>query len=158
MGRIEATLADRDGVRSSALVLFDLGDSQRAPRLRITTTYTGTAGAQTIERITIGDQLWQRAPDGSWTTAAAQESVWHSIQPFLPHADAAPQPGSADEAGSTALWWYDAGSDADITLLVDPATGVPQRLRQAVRTTGVVITILYAGWNAPVEIVAPDAN
>lgn len=158
-GDFEATILNRDGSRSSARVRFHLGDQQQAPAFHMITLYEGIGGAppQVAERISIGDRSWQRAPNGDWSAIPEQEGAWGQVQAFLPRVAAAPGPTLGSEGSATVLQWYDAPRDVDVTLLVDPATGVPREMRQVTRATGSVLTVVYKGWNAPVDIAPPVA-
>jgi hypothetical protein len=153
-GELEATIDYGGGSRAAARVRFDLGDAQHVPRLHMITTYQSATGRQTSERITIGDQSWQRQPDGQWMTVVEQEGAWGQVQNFLPHA----APVTNAEIAShdpTILYWYDSGLDADITLRIDPSTGAPHELRQVPRHRGVGLSVTYSGWNNPVDIAPP---
>jgi DNA-binding transcriptional MerR regulator len=162
MGQIEATITYGAGRRSSAQVRFDLGDAQRVPRFQITTTYEGTTGAQTTERITIGDQAWERQQAGQWTVMPARESALKQLQVFLPRTDSISDGTNVTVKGATvdgtyALHWYDAARDADVTLNVDTA-GIPRQLHRVSRANGLVLTVTYSGWNTTVEIPPPAAS
>jgi len=154
-GQLEAMIDYGNGTRSSAQVRFDLGTLGRVPRLHIITIYQSATGTQTVERITIGDRAWQRQPDGPWAAIAEQEGAWGQVQTFLPHATSIMGAESDNGKDLAVLRWYNAGHDADVTLSVDPATGVPRELRQVGRTTGEVLTVTYSGWNTAVEITPP---
>jgi DNA-binding transcriptional MerR regulator len=155
MGQIEATITYGSGQHSSAQVRFDLGDEQRVPRFQITTTYTGTDGAQTTERITIGDQVWQRQQEGQWTATPARESALKQLQVFLPRTDSISDPKRVIVEGTYVLRWYDAARDADVTLILD-AAGIPRQLRRLSRVNGLDLTVTYSGWNKVVDITRPD--
>jgi hypothetical protein len=155
-GQLEATIDYGNGTRSAAQVRFDLGDTGRVPRLHIITTYQSATGTQTLERITIGDKAWQRQPNGPWTAIAEQEGAWGQVQTFLPHAASVSNPESVSGTNPVVLRWYGADRDTEVTLSVDPATGVPRELRQVGRTTGQVLTVTYSGWNTAVEITPPQ--
>jgi membrane protease YdiL (CAAX protease family) len=154
-GQFEATIDYGNGNRSSARVRFDLGNQQRVPRFQITSMYTGTAGIQTTERITIGDQSWQRELDGDWSARPASEAVLDQVRVFLPHADSIANPEGDGSLQPAVLSWYDAGGDVDVTVVADRASGVPRELRQVARTTNTVLTVTYFAWNTPVEITPP---
>jgi hypothetical protein len=154
MGELEATVDYSKGSHSSARVRFDLGDAEHAPRLHIVTTYQSANGSQTSERITIGDQSWQRQPDGLWVSATEEEGAWGQVQIFLPYV-AEVSNVEIKSREPTVLHWHDVGRDAEVTLRVDPASGVPRELRQVEHVTGTVLTIVYNRWNTTVEIVPP---
>jgi uncharacterized protein len=155
MGQLEATITYGSGQSSAAQVRFDLGDEQRVPRFQITTSYTSTDGVQSTERITIGDQAWERQQDGQWTVLSARESALKQLQVFLPRTDSISDSTNVTVEGMYVLRWYDAARDADVTLRVDTA-GIPQQLRRVSRANGLVLTVTYSGWNSEVDIAPPD--
>ena len=53
------------------------------------------------------------------------------------------------------LPWHDHARNADVTLEVDPETGIPIRLIETVPVNNLVLTASYIGWNTDVEISAP---
>lgn len=155
-GQFDVTINYSDGTRSVARVLFDLGDAGREPRPHISTTYEGAEGSRRMERITLGDRSWQSQPDGHWLATVDQEGVWWGqVQVFLPHAATVSSAQVNSEGNIAAVRWYEAGRDADVILNVDAATHIPQDLRQVTRGTDVVVTVIYSGWNMPVEITSP---
>jgi hypothetical protein len=156
-GQLEATITYGSGLRSSARVRFDLGDAQHVPRFQITTTYEGTNGVQTTERITIGDQSWERQQDGQWTMMPARESALKQLQVFLPRTDSISNVTRVTVEGTYVLRWYDAARDADVTLHVDTA-GIPQQLRRVSHANGLTRTVTYRGLNTSVEITPPDTT
>ncbi len=155
-GEIDAELTYLDGTRTYATVRFDLGDAQREARFKITTTYVGAAGTQLVERITIGDQAWQREAHGAWLATEAHETPIEQLQAFLPHLDPAVAAVAEEGLAVDALRWYDADRDTDMTLSIDRATGVPRTLQQAARVSRSVLTVTYKGWNTQVEIAPPE--
>lgn len=156
-GELTATREYGGGASSSTHVRFDLGDGQQEPRLHVVTTYRGAREAETVERLLVGGQTWQRQPDGSWSEQPAQEDVETELRAFLPRAStivSAEAVGAAEEAQ---LRWHDFERNADLTLLVDPATGIPRELSQVLLTTGEALTVVYSGWGTPVELPSPLA-
>lgn len=151
-GEFTATLDYGDGVRSSTHMRFDRGDGHRAPRFSITSIYEGSGEKQTIERITIGGQSWQRQPDGRWASRPAREGMEDLLNVLLPRADTITNAEAVREADRVMLRWHNASQNTDTTLVVDPTTGIPRELHQLTRTTGEVLTVTYGGWNTPVEI------
>jgi hypothetical protein len=152
-GQMEAVLDYGNGVRATATLAFDYGDATQPQRLHLTTVYTSPTGSQTTERITIGDRAWDRQPDGRWVVLPEQEGVWGRVQPYLPHADRAPGPTLRTEIGGVSLHWTD--DVQDVTVLFDPASGIPRELRQVNRANGATLVVTYRGWNTPVDIVPP---
>jgi hypothetical protein len=158
-GRIEVTIGITETTRSTATVLFDLGDAAGgtgAPRLRMTSTYTGPAGTQTTDHIVVGGRAWDRQPDGRWVGVPPAHGPWDQVAGLLPRARTATDPEVTTGPDGTVLRWYEAGFDADLTLRVDPATGVPREYRRAARATGIVVSVAYTGWNVPVDIAPPQ--
>jgi hypothetical protein len=156
-GQIEATISNADGTGAWARLRFDVGDTTQPAAFHMTSTYTGTAGAQTVERITIGDRSWERQANGGWSARPAQEAVMDQLQVFMPHANRI-DASIVDNTDPTALRWHDAGNDTDVTLVVDPATGIAKELRQVTRATGAIHVIRYTQWNTAVEIKPPEEN
>lgn len=154
-GQFDVAINYSNRTRSTARVVFDLGTAGSAPRLHITTRYENPEGVQSIEQIMIGDKSWQRQPDGQWAAIPAEEGVWGQVQTFLPQADTISSPELGSGGNTSVLHWYDPGRDADVTLRIDPATRIPQELRRVARGTGVVLTVIYSGWNSAVEIPSP---
>jgi hypothetical protein len=153
-GQIDAVIDYGNGNLSSASVVFALGDRLLPSKFDITTTYVGTSGRQTTQRITINDRTWQRQADAAWIAQPAQESAAGELRTFLPNFDSITKLDVRDEAGLLALHWLGANGD-DITLLIDPDTNLPHQLRQQARATGTLFTVTYQSWNAPVEINPP---
>jgi hypothetical protein len=141
--------------RSNAHIRFDVATG----RLYMQTIYQGPQGTRTIERITIGDRTWQREGNGPWSVFQEQEGVWGQLQPYLPRVALIPaaQMQSTYQGGSAELRWYNAGSKVDVSVLFDPASGIPSQLQQVNRTSGATLTITYTGWNTPVDIQPPPA-
>jgi hypothetical protein len=158
-GQVDATIEYGTGTRSSATARFDFGDGGRPPRLHLTTVYQAATETQTVERIVIGEQWWQRQPDGSWGMIPPEEGVWGQIQAYLPQVRsvASIEPDTGPPTAPV-LRWYDAGRNADVTLTIDPATGVPREMRQVARGSGTTLTAIYSHWNTPVEINPPPGS
>jgi hypothetical protein len=155
-GQFEAVMTYDGGSRSDARLLFDLGDTSRPPRLQMTSTYTGPAGSQVIERIVVGEREWERRDASRWAAVPPRDSVWHQVQVLLPNAARAHDPEVAHAGEAAVLRWPDTGYDTDVTLQVDPASGVPRSLQRTTRSTGAVMRITYSGWNTPTEINPPE--
>jgi hypothetical protein len=157
-GQLEATMDYGQGPRSAVQIQFDLGDGQKPLRFHSVATYMSTAGDQVVERITIGEQSWERKATSTWVAQAAEESPLAQLQTFLPQADMISDATIAKDAHGLILRWYDARRAADMTLLVDPASATPHELRQEAHLTGVVLQVTYSGWNTPVVITPPSAS
>jgi excisionase family DNA binding protein len=157
-GQLQAVLDYGTKTRASAQIDFDLGDKHSAPRFHMVTSYAGVGKALTTELIVIGDKAWQRQQDAPWTVAAEQPGAWEQVAIYLPAIDSTMDLKMAPEANTVTLHWYDAGRDADVTLEVDPVTGVPYTLHQTPRATGLALTVIYSAWNHPIKIIAPDTN
>lgn len=155
-GQFDADLLYRDGTRVVAVAHFDLGDNTRKPRVYMRTTYHTASGTQVSERVTEANETWQRMANGKWMPVKSQPGAFAQVQALLPHADAA---GDAVMTGSpTALRWYDASRDVDVTLNADTSTGVPQKLTQVSRTSGATFTVTYRDWNGNVDGMFPNVN
>jgi hypothetical protein len=152
---IDATIDYGRGTRASAQISFDLGAKGEVPRMHMTSIYTGSTSSQKVERITIGEQSWERGPDGHWNERSAHEGIVDQVQLFLPHIDGVTNAEQLNATTLTSLRWYDSSRNADVTIVVDPATGIPRDLRQVTRSDGTILTITYNGWNMPLDISAP---
>ncbi|HEY8598322.1 MAG TPA: glycosyltransferase family 2 protein, partial [Thermomicrobiales bacterium] len=148
-GQIQATIAYGNGPHSLVEVRFDRRQGDETRRVELTTTYQAVTGAQQREFLLIGERAWQRRPQGEWVTLSTQDSVLEQVRTLLPQVASAISPTLANEGHGATLRWYDAERDADITLLFDPATGVPQQMRQVVRRSGLEILVTYRGWTDP---------
>lgn len=155
-GEFEILAEYGPGSRSLTKVRFDLGDAQHPPRLHSVTTYHGVTGSRIVERIMIGDQSWQRGPDGRWTAVPTGGSMQEQVHAFLPGAGSVADLVREGNGTPAVLRWYDVGRDADVTLSVDSATGLPRQLRRVLREGGFVVTVTYSGWNTPVDIAQPN--
>lgn len=156
-GLIEATLGYGDGSGATARIRFDIGEG-REPRLQIESTYAGEERPRVVERLTIGERSWEREGQGDWAAREAHEGVTDQINVFLPHAGEVAAAELSTQGGVPALSWYDAARDAEITLTLDAATGIPRELRQVTRATGASLIVKYSLWNAPVETDAPPES
>jgi len=154
-GEFAATLDYGNGTRSSSVVRFDLGDASHPVRLHITTTYTDSGKAQTTERIAIGGKTWQRQANGKWVGVAEQQEALAQLQTFLPHAARVVEAQLDSSGPAITLRWYDKASDADVALDADPASGAPRELHQTIRGAKTTLTVIYRGWNTPIEVQPP---
>jgi hypothetical protein len=155
-GTIDVTLDYGSGSGASARIRFDMGDAN-LPRLQIQSTYTGEGRPRVVERLTIGEQSWERVSPGGWVARQAHEGIVDQISVYLPHADEVAGAELSAQGDAPVLRWYDPGRDADVTLMLDAATGAPRELRQVTRATGARLVVIYSLWNAPIEIDAPPA-
>lgn len=166
-GSFLITMDYGSGVSSSMTILFARGDAGHPTRLHTWTIYRAVTDTRMTERITLGDRAWERARNGAWAACRAQvgtattncslastieDTPWMSwpISPLRPGV----VQGGITREGDT-LRWYDAEHDADMTLRVDPETGIPRTLRVAMRISNWTIDVDYLGWNSPVAIEPP---
>ncbi|MBC8076396.1 MAG: hypothetical protein H7Y32_10010 [Chloroflexales bacterium] len=154
-GTLAAVTTYQDGSRASARVRFDLGNAQHPPRLHFVSGYAGAGGVQSYEQIVIGDRTWQRQGEGAWAAVAMPVRVDEALRDFLPQLQTAPNVQVNADASAVVLGWYDASRNADLTLLADLASGLPQQLTRAARDSESVLAITYLGWNDPVTIDPP---
>jgi hypothetical protein len=106
-------------------------------------TYEVVNGSRNVERILLGDRLWERTPNGEWRVSAQPKDAEHADEVVPDAAPVEPAPEIEQDGNVTILRWYDLDRDADITLQVDSATGVPQSMRQAPRNVGPSFTVTY---------------
>ena len=145
-GEIVAQIDYGNGNRAETIMTFDL----KQDRLVSTTTYTNPSGSETRELITNGARSWE-GRDGVWSPVSEEEGAWGRIQAFLPAAALAADPVIVDGEPAVTLRWRSRAGDAEATLRVDSATGIPQELRR-IMPDGVTWTIAYRAWNVPVRI------
>jgi hypothetical protein len=108
-------------------------------------TYEVVNGSRNVERILLGDRLWERTPNGEWLVSARAKDAdaEHAADVVPDGVPVEPAPEIEQDGSVTILRWYDLDRDADITLQVDSATGVPQSMRQAPRNAGPGFTVTY---------------
>lgn len=157
-GWLEATLDYGSGDRSLTTVIFDRGSANAPARLHMTTTYRGAGGAQTVERISLGEQSWERRAGGTWAAQPTQTNIWQQVQVFLPRVPALSDSALTGGQDAGILQWYDPARNGDVIVHADPASGIPRALTLSNRATRSVLTVTYQGWNTPVEIAAPRAT
>jgi hypothetical protein len=155
-GQIEARISNADGTAAWAQIRFDFGDATKPPAFHITSTYTGTASVQKVERITIGERSWERSPDGHWSTRPAREGIADQVRVFLPHAEFVANANLEQNSTAAVLRWHTSATDSNFTLVVDPSTGTPRELQQDTSPTGSVRVVTYSLWNTAVDITAPQ--
>ena len=143
---------------SSATVRFMLGDEQQVPAIQITTTYTSTVETQTNEYIQVGGDSWERRDNGNWSTVVPDSGPGHQLRSYLPHIDTAADPVITMLSDRADIRWFDAAYQADVILVVDATTGTPIEMRRELRSTGMVLSVFYRGWNTPVSIVVPEVK
>jgi hypothetical protein len=76
----------------------------------------------------------------------------------LPRAAAAASPTVSGGSDAVELRWFEATREADVSVQVDPTTGIPSALRRAPRGEGPVFTVAYRAWNTPVDIQPPSSE
>ncbi|MEO8286490.1 MAG: hypothetical protein ABI670_08645 [Chloroflexota bacterium] len=154
-GELVASLESKQAGKSSAQISFDFGDAQNPPRYHLLTTFQGPKNVQTAEYISVGNRQWQRHQGGTWTEGTEQEGARGQIQAYLPNISSIPPDQAATGAQGSQVNWYDASNDADVTLRIDPATGIPLEMRQVTRASGAILSVTYNSWNRPVNITPP---
>lgn len=152
-GIFDAVVDYSDGTQATAHFIFDMGDATLPPSLYSKTVYNSAQGTQVLERISIGEQAWERRGDGEWAAAQELEGVWGRIQPYLPQAANAVRPEFVEAEGGPTLHWSDAARD--VTVLLDLESGIPREERVLSEPSGSTLVVTYQGWNIPVEISAP---
>jgi hypothetical protein len=153
-GQLDVVADYGDGRRVLYSARFDLRTAGGLQYLAFKSVYEGQTGSRTAERVTIGEQTWDREDDGGWLLGTTLETPRAQIEPFLPRIGAIAGPVISDPAAGT-LRWYDPVRDADFLLKVDPKSSIPQQLVWRARSTSLVVTIQYSNWNGPVDIRPP---
>jgi ketosteroid isomerase-like protein len=154
-GELAAVTDYGDGNGTALQMRFDFGDTQQLPQLYLTTVYTSAGQTQVSERITVGEQSWQRQDGGDWAISREPTSVREQVQRFLPRVADVENPEIISDSDVAVLHWYDKPRDADMTLLADLESGAPRQMRQVTRPTDLALIITYSAWNTPVRIEPP---
>lgn len=154
-GEIGATVDFGNGMRTVTDVRFDFGSDGRAARFQIMRTYGGAMGTHTQELIAIGDRTWQRVDEGGWTIVSVPIAVREQVRALLPDVNGATNFAAAGQNREDAFRWSNVNRNADVTLTVDGATGIPQRLHQVTHPTGATLSATYTGWNTAVDVRPP---
>jgi hypothetical protein len=154
-GELQATSDYSDGTQAVVTMQFQLREAntpaRSQPALHMQTTYTSPSGSQHIERLTFGDQSWQRdTDDAPWQAVPEQEGIYGQVSAFLPQLPAASAPMLASSS-PLELHWLDTGRNAEVVLTVNDA-GVPQSFQRKARDGTAQLTVTYTQWNGPVNI------
>lgn len=156
-GEFEIMIDYSGGSRSSTTVRFDLGDGQRPQRMHIRTTYRAGTGARTTERIVIGAQGWERQSGTGWVASTPRQTVRDEVESIFPHVG--PTPAILAVGGDRALLrWRDDAHGSETTLTVDLATGMPLGLQREAGDLEMITSVIYRGWDTPVNITAPGGD
>ncbi len=153
-GQLAARIDVADASSTTVDMAFDLGDGRQPPRLESMTTYLAGGGTRAVERITVGDRTWQREPGGEWLVVSAETGIRARVQPYLPAVDAVSDPVLEGSPERTLIHWHDSTHGSEVTLRVDPSTGIALELQEAA-SGGPTLTVTYSGWNDPVRIAPP---
>ena len=154
-GEIGATVDFGNGMRTVTDVRFDFGGDGSAARFAITRVYGSATGTHTQELIAIGDHTWQRVDEGAWSIVSVPVAVREQVRTLLPNVNGAMDFGPTGQNTDAAFGWSDTDRNADVTLTVDGATGIPRHLQQVTHPTDVTLSVTYTGWNTAVDIRAP---
>lgn len=153
--QLAATIDYDNGAATTVQARFARGGTADDARLTLTETYRGMTGTRSNESLQLGQQAWQRAAGEAWLPVAVATGSAERLAPYLFPAGAATDVALAGQSGDTAtLRWYDPASDADVTLVVDRATAVPQEWGAVFRATGQVVRVRYESWDAPLDFPA----
>jgi hypothetical protein len=155
-GRMHIVIEYSGGTQMTAEIVFDLQHAS-GPRMRMTSTYTSATNTQTAERILIGAASWERQADGTWLQIQNVEGAWGQLQAYLPHI-AAVENVDHDSEQEGLLIWYEASRGLEITVRVNPVSGVPELMRQVSQQAGTVLTVTYTEWNTTVQIEPPGTS
>ncbi|MEM8536145.1 MAG: hypothetical protein AAGF95_35295, partial [Chloroflexota bacterium] len=156
-GQIEAIFDYGDGTSATISATFDRGDTDVSPRIQMTTTDQSPYGTQTLSRITIGDEMWERRDDEAWEQLSTALAVETQLQNLLPRTAAAANPTIETDDDRTVVEWYDPHREAEVQVLLN-GDGLPQELREIRQANQAVVTVNYQAWNMPVEIVPPGTS
>lgn len=140
-----------------ATITFDFGGGAEPPRMHFVSSYESADAQRTTELIMIGGSTWERVDGGPWTEVGEREGVWGQVQGYLPGVAKMTDIARIRVEGNL-LSWFDDARQVDVTLQVDPVTGVPRELRRASQSSNAVIVVRYSDWNAPVSIESPAGS
>jgi len=155
-GVFELQINYGNGNHSTIIANFDLVSSEYGQYLHLMNTYYGVTGERVSERIAFADQVGTRENGDPWRIAVLEESIAAQVYALLPDPQLLPTASFITVGDTATLTWYDPTISADATLIVDINSGIPRQLRRVSRDTGVVTTIDYNAWNAPVNIDIPS--
>lgn len=153
-GRLEATIDYSDGSCSVVTARFDFGDRSSVASLHRTTVHTSAKGKQMYERITIGDQTWERKLGSKWVKVPTTEGVRELIEALLPTTEANQQTVVSGDEEVAFVYWYDRQRDVSVTVDVQRVTGMPLAFHEWNEVTNMVVE--YRDWNRPVTIKPPS--
>ncbi|NOK57366.1 MAG: hypothetical protein GFH27_549309n101 [Chloroflexi bacterium AL-W] len=156
-GQIEAVFDYGDGTSATISATFDRGDTSVSPCIQMTTTDQSPYGTQTLSRITIGDEMWERRDDAAWAQLASAIAVETQLQHLLPRAAATANPTIETDDDRTVVHWYDPHREAEVQVSLN-GDGIPQELREIRQDNQAVVTVSYQAWNTPIEIVPPGTS
>ncbi len=154
-GEIGATVDFGNGMRTVTDVRFDFGGDGSAARFAITRVYGSMTGTHTQELIAIGDHTWQRVDGRAWSIVSVPVAVREQVRALLPNVNDAMDFAPTGQNTGAAFRWSDTDRNADVTLTVDGATGIPRHLQQVTHPTNATLAVTYTGWNTAVDIRAP---
>jgi len=154
-GQIGATVDFGNGMRTVTDVRFDFGGDGSAARFAITRVYGSMTGGHTQELIAIGDRTWQRMDGRAWSIVSVPVAVREQVRALLPNVNDAMDFAPTGQNTGAAFRWSDTDRNADVTLTVDGATGIPRHLQQVTHPTNATLAVTYTGWNTAVDIRAP---
>lgn len=154
-GQIGATVDFGNGMRTVTDVRFDFGSNGSAARFAITRVYGGATSTHKQELIAIGDRTWQRVDGEAWSIVSVPVAVREQVRSLLPNVNGAMNFAPTGQNTDAAFRWSDTDRNADVTLTVDGATGIPRHLQQVTHPTDATLSVTYTGWNTAVDIRAP---
>lgn len=154
-GEIGATVDFGNGMRTVTDVRFDFSGDGSAARFAIARVYSGATGTHTQELIAIGDRTWQRVDGGAWSIVSVPVAVREQVRTLLPNVNGAMDFSPNGQKMNTVYRWSDTDRNADVTLTVDSATGIPRQLQQVTHSTDATLSVNYTSWNTAVDIRAP---
>jgi hypothetical protein len=125
--------------------------------LYIKTRYESGGSITDVEQVVIGDRTWERNQDGTWRVAERQIVMWEVIYGYLPQASTVPSTATVSTGVPTTLSWFDEARNSDITLTIDPGTGIPLAMRRTARAPSSSYAVRYGDWNMPVNIPDPGS-
>lgn len=165
-GHFDFTIEYKDGSHVAAALAFDLNkDADHAPRMKLDYRYTYDTYPESrrvrmlrLRQVVIGDQMWQSSNSEPWPAApgsiSSPDHIAQYLELFLPHG-AAMQNAQLLSDNPRILTWSEVELHRQMTVEIEPTSGVPLQMTRTDSSDGTVMTVAYSGWNTTEAISAP---
>lgn len=156
-GQFDAIMYTNDTATTSSRLLVELGEGERAPRLMLTSIYTGAAEVAISEHLYAEDQQWRRDPNGIWIEEAIPSDPQSVLGAYLPHIATATNLWAERKDDAIVVRWTMNEGAVEKQLSVDPHSWTPRLFSVRHLPTQSVLTVRYTRWNEAVEIPLPES-